>query len=589
MDLFSVLTLLGGLALFLYGMELMGDGLKKLAGGRLEMFLAKLTSNRFKGFLLGLSVTAIIQSSSATTVMLVGFVNSGIMKLSQTISIILGANIGTTVTAWLLSLTGINGENFILRLVKPESFSPILAVIGIIMIMANSSDQKKNIGSILIGFAILMFGMDMMSGSMEGLKESESFSRMLVMFSNPVMGIIVGTLFTAIIQSSSASVGILQALSLTGAIPYSTAIPIILGQNIGTTITPVLSSITGNVQAKRVAASCVYIKMIGVIIVATAFYILNAIFKFPIMDGNMNVSVLTIAIIHTLFNIISTIILMPFCDKIEKLAKVTIKGEKQEKDIFATLDDRFLSMPSFAVEKCRDVVCEMAEITKKGVIEATELLHKYDKSIASRIKEWEGEVDKYEDKTSSYLVKISSRELNSKDSIEVTRLLHSVGDIERISDHSVNIMRAAKEIHEKNIVFPDKVTDDMKVMGSAVKEIIEITSKALYSDDLEEAKKVEPLDQLIDKLKHKIKNNQVQRLRDGACTVEMGFILSDLLIAYERIAGHCSNIAVSLIAPNNEALETHDYLSHVKNDDENDFVEKYNMYKKKYSLKKVEK
>ena len=589
MDLFSVLTLLGGLALFLYGMELMGDGLKKLAGGRLEMFLAKLTSNRFKGFLLGLSVTAIIQSSSATTVMLVGFVNSGIMKLSQTISIILGANIGTTVTAWLLSLTGINGENFILRLVKPESFSPILAVIGIIMIMANSSDQKKNIGSILIGFAILMFGMDMMSGSMEGLKESESFSRMLVMFSNPVMGIIVGTLFTAIIQSSSASVGILQALSLTGAIPYSTAIPIILGQNIGTTITPVLSSIPGNVQAKRVAASCVYIKMIGVIIVATAFYILNAIFKFPIMDGNMNVSVLTIAIIHTLFNIISTIILMPFCDKIEKLAKVTIKGEKQEKDIFATLDDRFLSMPSFAVEKCRDVVCEMAEITKKGVIEATELLHKYDKSIASRIKEWEGEVDKYEDKTSSYLVKISSRELNSKDSVEVTRLLHSVGDIERISDHSVNIMRAAKEIHEKNIVFPDKVTDDMKVMGSAVKEIIEITSKALYSDDLEEAKKVEPLDQLIDKLKHKIKNNQVQRLRDGACTVEMGFILSDLLIAYERIAGHCSNIAVSLIAPNNEALETHDYLSHVKNDDENDFVEKYNMYKKKYSLKKAEK
>lgn len=589
MDLFSVLTLLGGLALFLYGMELMGDGLKKLAGGRLEMFLAKLTSNRFKGFLLGLSVTAIIQSSSATTVMLVGFVNSGIMKLSQTISIILGANIGTTVTAWLLSLTGINGENFILRLVKPESFSPILAVIGIIMIMANSSDQKKNIGSILIGFAILMFGMDMMSGSMEGLKESESFSRMLVMFSNPVMGIIVGTLFTAIIQSSSASVGILQALSLTGAIPYSTAIPIILGQNIGTTITPVLSSITGNVQAKRVAASCVYIKMIGVIIVATAFYILNAIFKFPIMDGNMNVSVLTIAIIHTLFNIISTIILMPFCDKIEKLAKVTIKGEKQEKDIFATLDDRFLSMPSFSVEKCRDVVCEMAEITKKGVIEATELLHKYDKSIASRIKEWEGEVDKYEDKTSSYLVKISSRELNSKDSVEVTRLLHSVGDIERISDHSVNIMRAAKEIHEKNIVFPDKVTDDMKVMGSAVKEIIEITSKALYSDDLEEAKKVEPLDQLIDKLKHKIKNNQVQRLRDGACTVEMGFILSDLLIAYERIAGHCSNIAVSLIAPNNEALETHDYLSHVKNDDENDFVEKYNMYKKKYSLKKAEK
>lgn len=586
MDIFSVLTLLGGLALFLYGMELMGDGLKKLAGSRLEMFLAKLTSNRFKGFLLGLSVTAIIQSSSATTVMLVGFVNSGIMKLSQTISIIMGANIGTTVTAWLLSLSGINGANFVLRLLKPESFSPILAVIGMIMIMINASDKKKNVGSIFIGFAILMFGMEMMSGSMEGLKESESFTKMLVMFSNPVMGIIFGTLFTAIIQSSSASVGILQALSLTGAIPYTTAIPVILGQNIGTTITPVLSAITGNVQSKRVAASCVYIKMIGVVIVAVAFYVLNAIFKFPIMDGTANVSVLTIAIIHTLFNIISTIIIMPFCGGIEKLAKLTVKGEKEEKDVFATLDDRFLSMPSFAVEKCREVVYEMAELTKKGVLEATTLLDSYDKAKADEIKEWENEVDKYEDKTSAYLVKISARELSAKDSVEVTRLLGAVGDIERISDHSVNVMRAAKEINEKGIVFPERVSEDMRVMGDAVKEIIEITSKALSDGNVEEAKKVEPLDQIIDKLKHKIKNNQVQRLRDGDCTVEMGFILSDLLIAYERIAGHCSNIAVSLIAPNNEALETHDYLSHVKTEDKNDFVERYKMYKSKYSINK---
>lgn len=586
MDIFSVLTLLGGLALFLYGMELMGDGLKKLAGSRLEMFLAKLTSNRFKGFLLGLSVTAIIQSSSATTVMLVGFVNSGIMKLSQTISIIMGANIGTTVTAWLLSLSGINGANFVLRLLKPESFSPILAVIGMIMIMINASDKKKNVGSILIGFAILMFGMEMMSGSMEGLKESESFTKMLVMFSNPVMGIIFGTLFTAIIQSSSASVGILQALSLTGAIPYTTAIPVILGQNIGTTITPVLSAITGNVQSKRVAASCVYIKMIGVVIVAVVFYVLNAIFKFPIMDGTANVSVLTIAIIHTLFNIISTIIIMPFCGGIEKLAKLTVKGEKEEKDVFATLDDRFLSMPSFAVEKCREVVCGMAELTKKGVLEATTLLDSYDKAKADEIKEWENEVDKYEDKTSAYLVKISARELSAKDSVEVTRLLGAVGDIERISDHSVNVMRAAKEINEKGIVFPERVSEDMRVMGDAVKEIIEITSKALCDGNVEEAKKVEPLDQIIDKLKHKIKNNQVQRLRDGDCTVEMGFILSDLLIAYERIAGHCSNIAVSLIAPNNEALETHDYLSHVKTEDKNDFVERYKMYKSKYSINK---
>ena len=431
MDIFSLLTLIGGLALFLYGMELMGDGLKKLAGGQLEAFLARLTSNRFKGFILGLIVTAIIQSSSATTVMLVGFVNSGLMKLSQTISIILGANIGTTVTAWLLSLSGITGDSIILRLVKPESFSPVLAVIGIIMIMMNSSDKRKNIGSILIGFAILMFGMDTMSNSMEGLKDSESFSKMLIMFQNPVMGILVGTIFTAIIQSSSASVGILQALSLTGAIPYSTAIPIILGQNIGTTITPVLSSLGGNVQAKRVAASCVYVKMIGVVIVATVFYILNGIFDFPIMHENVNI--LTIAIIHTLFNIISTIILMPFTNAIEKLAKKTIHGEKEERTIFSTLDDRFLSMPSFAVEKCRDVVFEMAEITKQSVLDANGLLHTYDKNKAKQLSETEGEIDKYEDKTSAYLVKISARELGAKDSVEVTRLLHAVGDIERIS------------------------------------------------------------------------------------------------------------------------------------------------------------
>lgn len=582
MDIFSVLSLIGGLALFLFGMEMMGDGLKRLAGGQLEAFLARLTSNRFKGFLLGLVVTAIIQSSSATTVMLVGFVNSGIMKLGQTISIILGANIGTTVTAWLLSLTGISGESVFLKLLKPESFSPILAVIGVITMMMNTSDKKKNIGSILMGFAVLMFGMEMMSDSMSGLKDSESFSKILVMFQNPVMGILIGTIFTAIIQSSSASVGILQALSLTGAIPYSTAIPIILGQNIGTTITPVISSVTGNVQAKRVAAACVYIKMIGVIVVAAAFYLLNWIFDFSIMHEN--VSVLSIAVIHTLFNIISTIILMPFEKGIEKLSKKTIRGEKQERTIFSTLDDRFLSIPSFAVEKCRDVVFEMADITKDSVLTANGLLTEYDRNVAKSIAETEGEIDKYEDKTSAYLVKISSRELSSKDSIEVTRLLHSVGDIERISDHSVNIMRAAKEIHEKNIKFSEGALHDIHVIGSAVEEIIAVTINALINDSTVDAKKVEPLDQIIDKLKHKIKNNHIRRLREGDCTVEMGFILSDLLTAYERIAGHCSNIAVCMLEPDNDALEAHDYLSHVKNEGENAFFEQYAAYKEKYRI-----
>ena len=582
MDIFSILTLIGGLAIFLYGMDLMGDGLKKLAGGQLETFLGKLTSTKFKGFLLGLIVTAIIQSSSATTVMLVGFVNSGIMNLSQTISIIMGANIGTTITSWLLSMTGINGANLLLKLLKPESFSPILAVIGIIMMMANISDRRKNIGSILIGFALLMFGMETMSSSMEGLKDNPAFTKMLIMFSNPVMGIIVGTLFTAIIQSSSASIGILQALSLTGAIPYSTAIPIILGQNIGTTITPVLSAISGNVQSKRVAAACVYIKMIGVIIVAAAFYILNAIFKFSIME--QNVSVLSIAIIHTLFNIISTVIIMPFCNSIERLSKRTIKGEKEKSDVFSTLDDRFLSIPSFAVEKCRTLVNDMFEITRHSLLDATSLLNNYDKTKAKDIIESEGNIDKYEDKTSAYLIKIAGKELSASDSLEVTRLLHVVGDIERISDHSVNVVNVAQEVYEKNIEFSKDAVDDINIITSAVNEMITITVNAFVNEDYALAKKVEPLDAVIDKLKYKIKNNHIKRLREGGCTVEMGFILSDLLTTYERVSGHCSNIAVSLLEPEIDTLETHDYLKHVKADSENEYFSDYKFYKQKYRL-----
>ena len=585
MDVFDILTLIGGLALFLYGMEMMGDGLKKMAGGQLESFLARLTSNRAKGFLLGLLVTAVIQSSSATTVMLVGFVNSGIMKLGQTISIIMGANIGTTVTSWLLSLTGISGDSFFLRILKPESFTPILAVIGVILIMAAKTDKKKNIGTILIGFAILMFGMETMSGSMEGLKESESFGQMLIMFSNPVMGIIMGTVLTAIIQSSSASVGILQALSLTGAIPYSTAIPIILGQNIGTTITPVISSISGNANSKRVALACVYIKMIGVIIVSVAFYILNGIFDFAIMHEN--VSVLSIAVIHTLFNIISTVILMPFCKQIEYISYKSIPDDKQEtNDEFAMLDDRFLNMPSFAVEKSRALVYEMVTKTKDALISAIGLLENYDKNIADDIERCESEIDKYEDKISAYLVKIAGRELSAADSLEVSRLLHSLGDIERISDHSVNIMKAAKEIEEKNIAFSESAMKDLRIMSGAVEEVLNITAESLVSSNPEEANKVEPLVKLISKLKHKIKKNHINRLREGKCTVELGFILSDLLTVYDRVAGHCSNIAVCLVEPDNELLESHEYINQMKSEEESGFFAQYEEYKKKYSLEK---
>ncbi len=586
-DLFSILALIGGLALFLYGMEVMGDALKKLAGGKLESILARLTSNRFKGFLLGLGVTAVIQSSSATTVMLVGFVNSGIMKLGQTISIIMGANVGTTVTAWLLSTTAISGESaFILKLFKPTSFTPILAAIGIIMIMMGKSEKKKDIGKILIGFAVLMFGMDAMSGAMEGLKNNPEFSALMMKFSNPVLGILIGTILTAIIQSSSASVGILQALSVSVGINYSTAIPIILGQNIGTTITPILSSISGNKESKRVAFSCLYIKMIGVVIVATVFYILNGIFSFTIMEQNMNVSPFTIAVVHTLFNIISTVILMPFCSWIEKLAIKTIKGDKnqEEHDELNTLDERFLNIPSFAVEKCHELVCRMADIAKHSLIDACNATEQYNREVIEKVYKAEELIDKYEDKIGTYLVKLSSRDLSEKDSREVTELLHCIGDIERIGDHAVNICQVAEEVYDKKIEYSAEAKHDIGVISSAVKEVMTLATEALVTGNLDVSKKVEPLEQVIDRLKHKIKGNHIDRLKQGNCSVEAGFTLSDLLVNYERVSDHCSNIAVCMLEIANDSFETHEYLSDVKSNGKNDFFEMYGEYKEKYKL-----
>lgn len=583
MDFFSILTLAGGLAMFLYGMDVMGDNLKKLAGGKLESILAKLTSNRFKGFLLGFFVTAVIQSSSATTVMLVGFVNSGIMKLGQTISIIMGANIGTTVTAWLLSLSGISGDTFWLKIFKPTSFTPVLMAIGVIMTMVCKSDKKKDIGAILVGFAVLMFGMDTMSGAMSGLKDSPAFGRMLIMFSNPVMGILVGTLLTAIIQSSSASVGILQALSLTVAIPYSTAIPIILGQNIGTTITPILSAITGNTESKRVAIACLYIKVIGVVVVCAVFYILNGILDFAFM--NANVTILSIATIHTLFNVLSTIILMPFCKLVEKLTVMTFRDTKpRENTVFDTLDDRFLAMPSFAVEKCRELICDMIDIAHKSVSDATALVSAFDRETVDRIAESEGLVDMYEDKLSTYLVKLAGGNLTHSDSKQVTELLHCVGDIERISDHAVNITEALEELHDKELSFSASAIKDITVISAAVNEILDLSSKALATNDLDIARNVEPLEQVIDKLKLKIKANHIQRLQSGDCSMEMGFILSDLLTNFERVADHCSNIAVCMIELAHGSFDTHEYLNNVKTSGDDAFVSMYNEYKQKYVI-----
>ncbi len=584
MDIFTVLSLIGGLALFLYGMDLMGDSLKKLAGGKLESILARLTSTKLRGFLLGLVVTAIIQSSSATTVMMVGFVNSGIMKLGQTISIIMGANIGTTVTSWILSTAGIDGTAVLIKLFKPESFTPVLAAVGFIMTAVAKDDRKRNTGTILIGFAVLMFGMEAMSSSVEGLRDNETFTGMLTMFSNPIMGILVGTLFTAVIQSSSASVGVLQALALSCVIPYSTAIPVILGQNIGTTITPIISSISGNTESKRVAFTCLYIKMIGVVVIAGSFYLLNRIIGFEFMSES--VSAFNIAVIHTLFNILSTIVLLPFCSAIEKLAVKTIKGGKNERefDVFDALDDRFLDMPGFAVEKCKELVCDMTNISVEAFEKATGLLKEFDRELFEEIKNLEARIDKYEDKTSTYLIKIASNQMSSKESKVVTELLHCIGDIERISDHALNIAETAKEVHDKKITFSDKAKTDISVITAAVSEILELARLSLVNDDLDIARRVEPLEQVIDRLNRKIKNGHISRLRQGDCTMELGFILSDLLTNYERVADHCSNIAVCFIEIAHDSFETHEYLNQLKSGGEAEFGEMYETYKKKYYI-----
>lgn len=581
MDIFSILALLGGLALFLFGMDYMGENLKKLSGGSLESILQRLTSNRFKGFLLGFLVTAVIQSSSATTVMLVGFVNSGIMKLAQSISIIMGANVGTTVTSWLLSTTGISGDAIWLKLLKPESFTPLLAMIGILMTMLCKNEKKKDLGSILLGFAILMFGMETMSDAMSGLKDNEQFAQILVAFENPVLGILCGTILTAIIQSSSASVGILQALSLTGAIPMATALPVILGQNIGTTITPILSSISGNKESKQVAFSCLYIKIIGVVIVGFVFYLLDYFLDFAFLNGQS--SVFSIAVVHTTFNVISTVILLPFCSLIEKLAIVTIKAkETSQDDNLRVLDDRFLLSPGFALAKSKETIIDMLKITGATVNKSLDMLFAYDEKVANSIKDEEKTVDMYEDKLGSYLVKLAGHKLAEHEASEVTSLLHIIGDAERISDHACNLVGASKELFDKNIEFSSTAKNEIANICQAVKEIIEISIIAVQFESKEFAAKIEPLEQVIDKLKYKMKQNHIERLQSKACTIEHGFVYSDILNNVERIADHCSNIGVSILQKDQNSYEPHDYLNHVKSDGENDFKSQYDAYKEKY-------
>lgn len=589
MDIFSVLTMIGGLALFLYGMHTMGEGLSKVSGGRLEQILEKLTSNPIKAVALGAAVTAVIQSSSATTVMVVGFVNSGIMKLSQAIGIIMGANVGTTITSWILSLSGIESDSFFIQLVKPSSFSPVLALIGVVCIMFCKKEKKKDIGMILIGFAILMVGMDTMSGAVKPLADVPAFTQLFVMFSNPVLGMLVGALLTAVIQSSSASVGILQALCLTGSVTYASALPIIMGQNIGTCVTAILSSIGTSKNARRAAIVHLYFNVLGTICFMIVFYALNAVIDFSVLEDVATPA--GIATIHTTFNIIATLCLLPFTKVLEKLAYLTIKEDESEKaalaekDDFQVLDVRFLESPAFAIEQCKQLTVKMAELSKEALFKSIELLDSYDEEKATEIENLENRVDRYEDELGGYLVRLSSRNLLEKDSHVLSMLLHLIGDFERISDHAVNIMEAAKEMSEKGLKFSVDAKAEVDVFSRAIRDIINISIQVFEDQDKKLAVTVEPLEEVIDHLNEKLKKRHIQRLRDGQCTIELGFIFSDLTTNYERVADHCSNIALCILQLNNEeSFDAHEYIEQLKREDNAEFREKYKSYKVQYRL-----
>ena len=542
MDFFSILTLLGGLAMFLYGMQVMGDGLAKVSGGKLEQILENLTSSKWKAVLLGMCVTAVIQSSSATTVMVVGFVNSGIMKLTQAVGIIMGANIGTTITSWILSLTGIESSNFFISLLKPSSFSPILALVGIVLLTFTKSSRKKDVGTILLGFAVLMFGMESMSGAVKPLADVPEFTGLLLKFSNPVAGILAGTVLTAIIQSSSASVGILQALCMTGAVPYSSAFPIIMGQNIGTCVTALLSAIGANKNAKRAAMIHLYFNLIGTVVFMVLFYMINAAVRFPFMAQMATPA--TIAITHSVFNITATLVWLPFSNLLVKLACLTIRDDEEnevsrEDQEFMILESRFLEKPAFAVEQGRNAAKHMEQDSRKILDIALGLIHSYSDEQAERVQKLESKIDRYEDELGTYLVKLNNKDLSERDSHSVSIMLHCIGDFERISDHAVNIMESAQELHEKNISFSPQARNELQVLIAVVSRIVDTAYQVFDRQDLNLTRDVEPLEEIVDELSKELKRRHVNRLRLGECTIEMGFILTDLITSLERIADHC--------------------------------------------------
>lgn len=580
MNIFNVLTLIGGLCLFLFGMTVMGDALERRAGGSLKMILGKLTKNKMTGFLTGLGVTSIIQSSSATTVMVVGFVNSGIMTLRQSIGVIMGANIGTTVTAWILSLCGISSDNFFVELLKPASFTPVLALIGTGLLMFAKSSKRRDTGTILLGFATLMFGMDTMSSAVSGLADVPEFQQMFLMFKNPVLGVLVGAILTAVIQSSSASVGILQALSVTGGVSYGAAIPIIMGQNIGTCITAILSSFGTTKNAKRAAIVHLSFNVIGTIIWLTVFSIASAIFKPAILDKSA--SLVGIAVAHSAFNIACTAILLPMSSLLEKLA-IRLVPDNKDKEVSAELDERLLATPAIALERCNTLVCEMAELSVSSLKNSMNLLRKPDEKTAELIRENEEKVDHYEDIIGTYLVKLSRHQISDSGSAEVSKLLKAIGDFERISDHSINILESAEELALKEIKFSSEADKELDMICSAVSEVLTLAYKSFVFGDMDAALRVEPLEQVVDTLHDKLRNGHIKRLQSGNCSIEAGFVWADLLTDLERTADHCSNIAVCIIDANNNNMNIHSLLKSLKTDNKK-FDKMYEEYSNKYAI-----
>ena len=578
-----VALLVGGLTFFLFGMNVMSGGLEKMAGGALERTMKKVTSNDFLGFFLGAGVTIAIQSSSAMTVMLVGLVNSGIVDFSNTFGMIMGSNVGTTLTAWLLSLTDISGDNFFLTLLQPMTFAPILAFFGIVLQMVSKKDKHKNLGFIFIGFAVLMVGMDMMSQSMDFLKGEEgqaALNTLLSVFNKPFLALIVSTIFTGVIQSSAATIGMVQALALTGSITYEMAIPLVLGANIGTCVTALISSVGTNKSAKRVVVMHFTVNTLGSLICMVILYIIKA-FAGDFVTGT--VGMVEVAVVHTIFNVVATVVFTPIKKLLIKFCARCVP-DKAEKEHTAFLDERLFKNSSLAISECRRLTAEMAEHSREALLVAIELLNNYDPAKAERVKELENITDKYEDKLGTYLVRISKGDLSESDSHSVSRLLHSIGDFERIGDHALNICDSAEEIKQKNIVFSDDANAEIKIVSDATVEILNIAIDSFVNDDAKRAAHVEPLEQVIDNLKDTLKARHVERLQRGECTIQLGFVFSDLLTNFERVSDHCSNVAVYTIQLNSSKLDAHKYLRNVKADQSGAFTEEYAMYKTKYTV-----